>query len=104
MATIQIQNTQVSPLEALWSLCQSQTDRVKKAFLKRIDAQSKADKNDAEMQAIDSSLSSEQHSSLHQMAREVNKRAQEVEQAIQQGKSIGRDAEDFLAELRKEFE
>lgn len=104
MATIQVQNTQVSPLEALWSLYQKQTERVKKAFLKRVDAQSKADKNDAEMCAIDANLSSGQRTSLHQMACEINKRAQEVEQAIKQGKSVGRDAEDFLAELRKESE
>lgn len=100
MATIQIPNSQVSPLEALWSLYQNQTDCVKKAFLKRVNAQSKAEREEAEMRSIEAAMSVEQRTSLHHMAHEVRKRAKDVEEAVEQGKSVGKDAEDFLAELR----
>ena len=39
ITTIQQQTTEISPLDALWALYQSQTKRVRKAFLKRLMAQ-----------------------------------------------------------------
>ena len=38
------QVTDITPLDALWALYQSQSKRVRKAFLKRIEAQDKAEK------------------------------------------------------------
>ena len=37
------QVTDITPLDALWALYQSQSKRVRKAFLKRIEAQDKAE-------------------------------------------------------------
>ena len=39
ITTVQQQTTEISPLDALWALYQSQTKRVRKAFLKRLMAQ-----------------------------------------------------------------
>ena len=36
MATLQISNTQVSPLDALWALFKSQPKKVRKAFVRRL--------------------------------------------------------------------
>ena len=96
------QVTDITPLDALWALYQSQSKRVRKAFLKRIEAQDNAEKYEAQMRALESKLSSDERKKLHQMAYEINARAQEVKHAQKQGKCIGRSADDFLAELQKE--
>lgn len=36
MPTLQIANTQISPLDALWALFKSQPKKVRKAFAKRV--------------------------------------------------------------------
>ena len=84
------QVTDITPLDALWALYQSQSKRVRKAFLKRIEAQDKAEKYEAQMRALESKLSSDERKKLHQI------------HAQKQGKCIGRSADDFLAELQKE--
>ena len=102
ITTVPSQTTEVTPLDALWALYQSQSKRVRKAFLKRIEAQDKAEQYESQMRALDAKLSPDERKKLHQMASAINMRAQEVEQAQKQGKRIGRSADDFLAELRKE--
>ena len=93
------QVTDITPLDALWALYQSQSKRVRKAFLKRIEAQDKAEKYEAQMRALESKLSSDERKKLHQMAYEINARAQEVKHAQKQGKmynSLTKEAEWWL--------
>lgn len=43
----------------------------------------------------------DKHKKIYKMAADIKMLAQEVEQAARQGKCIGRNAYDFLAEIRK---
>ena len=103
-ATVPPQANEISPLDALWVLYQSQSKKVRKAFVKRLEAQDKAEKHEAKMRAIEASLSEDERKKAHQIASAINICVQEVEQAAKQGKRVGRSADDFLAELRKEAE
>ena len=98
------QTAKVSTLDILWAFYQSQSKRVRKKFLERVEAQKKAERHEAQMRAYEANLSSEERERLHQMASDIRKRTVEVQEALQQGKRFGRSADDFLAELRSEAE
>lgn len=44
MATLQVSNTQTSPLDALWFLFKSQPKTIRKAFAKRLKEEESSDK------------------------------------------------------------
>ena len=93
----------VSPLDALWALYQSQTKKVKNAFRSRLLAEEENDKKVLEMKAYEKKLSPEVRTSVCMMAVAVKQGAEEACQAAANNTHVGRPAEDFLAELEKEM-
>ena len=89
MATIPsptLQSKGVSTLDVLWAFYQSQTNRVKKAFLKRVAEEENATKESAVMKAYEQTLTDEQRSAAYEFV----------------GRRVGRSAKDFLRELQTE--
>mgnify|MGYP006916027875 CR=1 FL=1 len=102
MATNITYQQNVSPLDALWALYQSQTKKVKNAFRSRLLAEEENDKKAIEMKAYEKKLSPEVRTSVCMMAVAVKQGAEEARQAAANNTHVGRPAEDFLAELEKE--
>lgn len=98
--TLQAQG--ISALDVLWALYQSQTKRVKKAFLKRIADEESSAKEVEAMRAYEQTLTEEVRKSAYDFVDVVKKRVAEVEQASMDGRRIGRNAKDFLRELQSE--
>ena len=92
----------LSTLDVLWAFYQSQTKRVKKAFLKRVADEDNLAKETEAMNAYERSLTDEQRSAAYEFVNIVKSRAAEVEQASKEGRQVGRSAKDFLCELRAE--
>lgn len=89
-------------MDVLWALYKSQTNKVKKAFLKRIADEESATKEAKAMQEYEQTLSEEQRSAAYEYVDIVKKRVAEVEQASREGRRVGRSAKDFLKELQAE--
>lgn len=105
MATIAsptLQSQEVSTLDVLWAFYQSQTSKVKKAFLKRVADEESAAKEAEAMKAYEQTLTEEQRRAAYEFVDVVKKRVSEVEQASREGRRIGRSAHDFLRELQAE--
>ena len=105
MATIAsptLQSQGLSTLDVLWAFYQSQTNRVKKAFLKRVADEENSAKETEAMKVYEQSLTEEQRSAAYEFADIVKARAAEVKQASSEGHRVGRSAKDFLRELRAE--
>ena len=94
-----LQSQGVSTLDVLWAFYQSQTNKVKKAFLKRIADEENAVKEAEAMKAYEQTLTDEQRRAAYEYVDIVKKRVAEVEQASKEGRRIGRSAKDFLQEL-----
>lgn len=92
----------VSPIDALWALYQSQPKRVRKAFLLRLRNEELADAKEDQMIAFEKNLPAEEREAARRMADAVKEGMKEVKIAKQQGTHVGRDADDFLAELMDE--
>ena len=92
---------EISPLDALWALYQSQTKKVQKAFRSRLLAEEKTGKSELEMKAYEEQLSPEVRSSVCMMANAVKQGAEEARQAAANHTHVGRPAEAFLEELEK---
>ena len=97
-----LQSQRLSTLDVLWAFYQSQTKRVKKAFLKRVADEDNLAKETEAMNAYERSLTDEQRSAACEFVNIVKSRAAEVEQASKEGRQLGRSAKDFLCELRAE--
>ena len=95
-------NHSVSPLDALWSIYQSQSKRVRKAFRQRILEEEKADKHESEMRAYELQLPSETRESVRLFTKTIKKAVNDVRQAAVDHTHVGRDADDFLSELEQE--
>lgn len=90
---------EVSPIDALWALYQSQSKRVRRAFLLRLKLEEQADQEEKRMKAYEKSLSEKELKSAHQLADAVKESAIEVKKAAQKGKHVGRSADEFLMEM-----
>lgn len=99
MATTSTYRQTVSPIDALWSLYQSQSKRVRKAFRMRLLAEDIIDKKQAEMQEYENKLDPEVRHSLSVMAESVKQGVEDINRAAANNTHIGRKAEEFLAEL-----
>lgn len=102
MATIAsptFQSKEISTLDVLWAFYQSQTNKVKKAFLKRIADEESAAKEAEAMKAYEKTLTEEQRRAAYEFVDVVKARVTEVEEASREGRRIGRSAKDFLREL-----
>ncbi len=97
-----LQSQGISTLDVLWAFYQSQTNKVKKAFLKRIADEEEAVRETEAMQAYEQSLTVEQLRAIYEFVDVVKKRATEVAKATKEGRRIGRTAKDFLRELQSE--
>ena len=95
-------NHSVSPLDALWSIYQSQSKRVRKAFRQRILEEEKADKHESEMRAYELQLPSETRESVRVFTNTIKKAVNDVRQATADHIHVGRKADDFLSELEQE--
>ena len=87
----------ISPVDALWALYQSQTKKVRQAFCQRLlteDSLAKKKIGNSEKQ-----LSKEERLAARKIAETVKLAAAEVKQASLKNTHIGRDADSFLAEL-----
>ena len=105
MATIvsqTMQSQRISTLAVLWAFYPSQTNRVKKAFLKRVANEENMVKEAEAMKAYEQTLTDEQRSAAYEFVDTVKKRVAEVEQASREGRRVGRNAKDFLRELQAE--
>lgn len=100
MASPTLQSQGLSTLDVLWAFYQSQTNRVKKAFLKRVADEEKLAKEAEVMKAYEQSLTDEQRCSAYEFVDIVKTRVAEVEQASREGLRVGRSAKDFLRELQ----
>ena len=92
----------ISPLDALWSIYQSQSKKVRKAFRQRILEEEKADKLQAEMRAYELQLPSDTRESVCLFAKTIKKTVNDVRQAVVDHAHVGRNADDFLLELEQE--
>lgn len=102
MASSTLQSQGPSTLDVLWAFYQSQTNRVKKAFLKRVADEENLVREAEAMKAYEQSLTDEQRSAAYEFVDIVKTRAAEVEQASKEGRRVGRSAKDFLHELQTE--
>lgn len=102
MASPTLQSQGISTLDVLWAFYQSQTSRVKKAFLKRVADEEDASEEAEAMKAYEKSLTDEQRSAAYEFVDIVKNRAAEVDQASRDGRHVGRSAKDFLRELQVE--
>ena len=105
MATIaspSLQSQGISTLDVLWAFYQSQTSRVKKAFLKRVADEENTAREAEAMKEYEQTLADEQRSAVYEFVNIVKSRAAEVELASREGRRVGRSAKDFLRELQAE--
>lgn len=102
METTSTYHSEISPLDALWALYQSQSKRVRNAFRIRVLAEKADEKNVEDMRAYEQQLPNDVRESVRMMAVSVKKSAEEVRQATLNNTHVGRRAEEFLAELEQE--
>ena len=94
----------VSPLDALWSLYQSQSKRVRKAFRVRLLAEESAERERTRMMTYEQKMSDKDRDSVHRLVESVRDGVADVQNAHREGRTCGRKAEDFLKELQQENE
>ncbi len=95
----------ISPIDALWALYQSQSETVRKAFRERILSEKTEKQEDEEaeaMRAYESQLPEDVRTAVNLMAISVKKGVEEVRQASKDHTHVGRSAEDFLLELEND--
>ena len=102
MATISTYEPVISPIDALWTLYQSQTKKVRQAFRQRILAEEASKKEKADMIAYERQLPEEEREAAYALARAVRQGVADVRQAAACGAHVGRRAEDFLVEMEQE--
>ncbi len=93
----------ISPIDALWALYQSQTETVRKAFRERILLEKTEQQDDEEaMRDYENQLPKDVRTAVNLMAISVKQGVEEVRQASKNHTHVGRSAEDFLLELENE--
>lgn len=94
----------ISPIDALWTLYQSQNKQVRKAFRSRVLAEEASDQKKAEMQAYERTLPPEVRHAARAMTDAIKQSAEEARMAAVNHTHVGRNADDFLTELEQETE
>ena len=102
ITTISSQSPNISKVDALWVLIQSQTKAVRKALTERLLAENLSVKKEVAMKAYESQLSPEVRKAVSLMAVSVRRSAEDVRKAAAAKTHVGRPAEDLLAELEAE--
>lgn len=92
----------ISPTDALWALYQSQTKKVRQAFRSRLWAEEVSEKEKAKMLAYERQLPTKERDAAHALVNAVRQGVADVCQAAVNQTHVGRNAEDFLAELEQE--
>ena len=98
-----ISGTNISPVDALWALYQAQSKRVRRAFYSRLLAEEQKRKEEEEMRVYESTLPKEVQTSVRAMALSIKKGVEDVCEAKANNTRVGRNAEDFLAELEQDL-
>ena len=91
-----------SPAEALWAMYMSQSKAVRKAFRVRLHAEEEAEALRKNMEAYAKTLPPEELEAAKRMAESVKQGVSNVRKAAAEGRTIGRPAEELLAELMEE--
>ena len=101
MATISTYEPAISPTDALWTLYQSQTKKVRQAFRQRILAEESSVKEKADMTSYERQLPKKEREAAYRLARAVRKGIADVREAAASSTHVGRRAEDFLSEMEQ---
>jgi len=91
-----------TPAEALWAMYMSQSKAVRKAFRVRLHAEEEAEALRKNMEAYAKTLPPEELEAAKRMAESVKQGVSNVRKAAAEGRTIGRPAEELLAELMEE--
>lgn len=94
----------ISTVDALWTLFLNQSKSVRNEISKRMQALDAEERQRRKMKAYEATLTPEQREKAHEIASTIVRCVREVEEAYNQGKSIGTPIEDFLRELDEEEE
>ena len=92
----------ISPLEALWSLYQSQNKRVRKAFRVRVLAEETEENEKKQMAAYEQKLTLKEKEAAYRLVDTIKKGVADVHTAIREHKPLGRSADEFLEEMQNE--
>ncbi len=101
MNTTTIRN-EYTPAEALWAMYMSQSKAVRKAFRVRLHAEEEAEAKRDQMDNYAKKISKEELEAAERMVESVKKSVAEVQKAKADGRTVGRPAEELLAELMEE--
>lgn len=94
----------ISTVDALWTLFLNQSKSVRNEISKRMQALDAEERQRRKMKAYEATLTPEQREKAHEIASTIVRCVREVEEAYNQGKSIGTPIDDFLRELDEEEE
>lgn len=99
--SLYIENT-LDPVDALWTLFQTQSQVVKEAFKKRLMSWNPIPETyNGDIEAYESTLSEETQKEAHKIAQSIVDGVAEVEKAVSEGKRPGRSARELLKEIRE---
>lgn len=91
-----------SPVEALWAMYMSQSKAVRKAFRVRLHAEEEAESRRKSMEAYAKTLAPEEFDAAERMVKSIQQGVSDVKKAASEGRTVGRPAEELLAELMEE--
>ena len=91
-----------SPVEALWAMYMSQSKAVRKAFRVRLHAEEEAESRRKSMEAYAKTLAPEELDAAERMVKSIQQGVSDVKKAASEGRTVGRPAEELLAELMEE--
>lgn len=93
--TIQIETPNISPVDALWALFQSQSSKVRKEFAKKLRSFEKAEQEAKKMKAYESTLSQKQRDAADSIAKSIKVALGELGSPEV---GLGRDIEELFSE------
>ena len=91
-----------SPVEALWAMYMLQSKAVRKAFRVRLHAEEEAESRRKSMEAYAKTLAPEELDAAERMVKSIQQGVSDVKKAASEGRTVGRPAEELLAELMEE--
>ena len=94
----------ISPIDALWSLYQSQNKRVRKAFRIRVLVEETEENEKKQMAAYEQKLTPKEKEAAYHLADNIKKGVADVHTAICEHRPLGRNADEFLEEMLQEAE
>lgn len=97
-----ILRNEYSPAEALWAMYMSQSKAVRKAFRIRLHAEEEAESRRDSMEAYAKTLPPEELEAAERMVESLKQGVDDVKKAAAEGRTVGRPAEELLAELIEE--